>query len=123
MNNQTEKVREVLERYMKGTYTADIPMLESVFHKEARMVGYLGDQLLIGTPAPFIADMGSQPSMKEQGHNYQAEIRDLEVNGNVAKATVHETGFRGSAELVDHFHLLCENGEWKIISKTFTTID
>jgi len=122
MSNQIEQVQEVLSRYMEGTYTANIPMLESVFHKDARMVGYLGDQLLIGTPAPFIEDMGSQASMKEQGHNYQAEVRDVEVNGNVAKATVHETGFRGSAELVDHFHLLCENGEWKIISKTFTTI-
>lgn len=120
--SQIEKVNEVLARYMEGTYTANISMLESVFHKDARMVGYLGDQLLIGTPAPFIEDMGSQASMKELGHNYQAEVRDVEVSGNVAKATVHETGFRGSAELVDYFHLLCENGEWKIISKTFTTI-
>lgn len=120
--SQVEQIREVLERYMEGTYTANIPMLESVFHKEARMVGYLGDQLLIGTPAPFIEDMGSQPSMKELGHNYQAEVQDLEVNGNVARASVHETGFRGNGELIDHFHLLCENGEWKIISKTFTTI-
>ena len=122
MSNQVEKVREVLNRYMEGTYTANIPMLEGVFHKEARMVGYLGDQLLIGTPAPFIEDMASQPSMKELGHPYKAEVLDLEVNGGVAKATVHETGFRGSAELVDHFHLLRENDEWKIISKTFTTI-
>lgn len=120
--SQIEQVNEVLERYMVGTYTANIPMLESVFHKDARMVGYLGDQLLIGTPAPFIEDMGSQASMKDLGHNYQAEVRDVEVSGNVAKATVHETGFRGSAELVDYFHLLCENDEWKIISKTFTTI-
>lgn len=120
--SQVEQIREVLERYMEGTYTANIPMLESVFHKEARMVGYLGDQLLIGTPAPFIEDMGSQPSMKELGHNYQAEVQDLEVNGNVARASVHETGFRGNGELIDHFHLLYENGEWKIISKTFTTI-
>lgn len=122
MNNQTEKVREILERYIKGTYTADVPLLKSVFHKEARMVGYLGDQLLIGTPAPFFEDMGSQASMEELGQTYHGEIRDLEVNGNVAKATIHETGFRGSAELVNHFHLLCENGEWKIVSKTFTVI-
>lgn len=120
--DQMEQVKEVLKRYMEGTYTANIPMLKSVFHKEARMVGYLGEQLLIGTPEPFIADMGSQASMKELGQPYQAEIRDVEVNGGVAKATIHETGFRGSVELVDHFHLLCENGEWKIVSKTFTTI-
>ena len=64
----------------------------------------------------------TQASMKEQGQEYRADIRNVEVNGNVASATVHERGFRGSAELVDHFHLLCENGVWKIISKTFTTV-
>ena len=42
MKHQIEAVYEVLERYMEGTYTADIPMLESVFHQEARMTGYLG---------------------------------------------------------------------------------
>lgn len=122
MSSQNENVVEVLNRYMEGTYTADIPMLKSAFHKEARMVGYLGDQLLIGTPEPFFEDMGSQPSMKEQGHKYQAKVCDVEVSGNVARATICETGFRGSASLVNHFHLLCENGEWKIVSKTFTTI-
>lgn len=122
MKDQIENVLEVLNRYIEGTYTANIPMLESVFHREARMMGYLGDQLLIGTPAPFLEDMASQASMKEQGQDYRAEIRDVEVNGGVARGTVHETGFRGSAELVDHFHLLCENGEWKILSKTFTTV-
>ena len=111
MKHQIEAVYEVLERYMEGTYTADIPMLESVFHQEARMTGYLGDQLIMGTPAPFLEDMASQASMKEQGQEYRADIRN-----------VHERGFRGSAELVDHFHLLCENGVWKIISKTFTTV-
>lgn len=122
MKDQKEQVLEVLNRYIEGTYTANIPMLESVFHKEARMVGYLGDQLLIGTPAPFLEDMASQASMKELGHDYRAEIRDVEVNGGVARGTVHETGFRGGAELVDHFHLLCEDGQWRIISKTFTTV-
>ena len=122
MNNSAEDVRKVLERYMQGTYTADIPLLESVFHPQAWMTGFLGEQLLLGTPVPFLDDMASQPSMKELGQPYKAEIRDLEVNGFIAKATVHETGFRGTVELVDHFHLLCQNGEWKIISKTFTTV-
>ncbi len=98
MKHQIEAVYEVLERYMEGTYTADIPMLESVFHQEARMTGYLGDQLIMGTPAPFLEDMASQASMKEQGQEYRADIRNVEVNGNVASATVHERGFRGSAE-------------------------
>lgn len=122
MSDGRQQVKQVLERYMEGTYTANIPMLESVFHPQARMVGYLGDQLLVGTPEPFIEDMGSQASMKELGQPYKAEVTDLEVTGSVARATVHETGFRGDGELVDHFHLLCEAGQWRIVSKTFTTL-
>ena len=122
MKHQLEVVYEVLERYMEGTYTADIPMLESVFHQEARMTGYLGDQLIMGTPAPYLEDIASQASMKEQGQEYRADIRNVEVNGNVASATVHERGFRGSAELVVDFLLLCEMGVWMMICKTFRTV-
>ncbi|MCQ1530439.1 nuclear transport factor 2 family protein [Lutispora saccharofermentans] len=121
-NAEVENVREVIHRYINGTYKADIPVLESVFHKDARMAGYLGDMLLIGTPAPFIEDMASAPSMESMGNPYKAEIRSLSVTGLIANVIVYETGFRGNVSLEDHFHLICDGGEWKIISKTFTTI-
>ena len=111
MNNhaETTAVKKVIEAYMTGTYRADVPMLESVFHPRAVMNGYLGPDKILGTPALFIQDMASAPSMEANGDSYHAEI-------------VSESGFRGSACLVDHFHLIKEDGSWHIISKLFTTV-
>ena len=121
-SQEVEQVREVVQRYIQGTYQADVKLLKSVFHPQARMTGYLGDTLLMGTPEPFLQDMGSAPSMASRGDPYHAEIRELNVTGRIASAIVYETGFRGSGVLEDHFQLLCEDGVWSIISKNFTTL-
>ena len=124
MNNhaETTAVKKVIEAYMTGTYRADVPMLESVFHPRAVMNGYLGPDKILGTPALFIQDMASAPSMEANGDSYQAEIEQIRIDGNIATVIVSETGFRGSACLVDHFHLIKEDGSWHIISKLFTTV-
>jgi len=115
-------VRGVIQKYIDGTYNADIPMLESVFHKNAVMNGYLGPNLVLADPAPFLEDMASAPSMKSKNDPYKAEIKSIQIEGDVASVALYETGFRGDAALVDFFHLLKTDGEWKIISKLFTTL-
>jgi len=125
MSNQTEKeeaVRKVIQNYIDGTYNADIPMLGSVFHEKAVMNGYLGPNLILADPTPFLDDMASAPSMKSNNDPYKAEIRSVQIEGDVAAVALYETGFRGDASLVDFFHLINSNGEWKIISKLFTTL-
>lgn len=118
-----QEVEQVVKNYIKGTYTADIELLKSVFHPEAIMTGYMGADLMITNPTPFIEDIGSHPAMKESGADYNAKITNLKVTGNIAEATVYETGFFGDGTLEDHFHLIKDsNGDWKIISKCFTTI-
>lgn len=122
MSKDVEQVREVIQRYITGTYQADVKMLAGVFHPQARMTGYLGDNLLLGTPDPFLQDMASAPSMASRGDPYHAEIRELTVTGRIATAILYETGFRGDGVLEDHFQLLLEDGKWSIISKNFTTL-
>jgi hypothetical protein len=65
--------------------------------------------------------MEKAPSMAEGGAPYQGKIASLDVVGNVASVTIKETGFGGTMAFTDYFHLLKDQGEWKIISKTFTT--
>jgi hypothetical protein len=124
MNNhvETEAVRKVIENYQEGTYKADIEKLKSVFHEKAVMNGYIGPDLLMGDPAPFIDDIASAPSMESNGDSYQGEIESIHIEGNVATVVFSETGFRGEASLVDFFHLIKVEGNWYIISKTFTTV-
>ena len=118
----TNEVKRVIQAYMDGTYQADGAKLESVFAPSAVMNGYLGPDLLAGTPAPFIEDMTSHPSMESQGDAYQAEIESIRIEGNVAAVVVSETGFRGDGTLVDFFHLLKTDDGWHIVSKLFTTL-
>jgi len=122
ISQEIEKIREVVQRYIDATYEADIPALRSCFHKEARMTGFLGDQLLIGTPEPFFQDMASTPSMKSNGDPYNAIICSLSSTGRIGYAVVLETGFRGSGVIENHFQLIYDEGKWSIISKNFTTI-
>lgn len=122
INTEVEQVRGVVQRYIDATFSADIPALRSCFHKDARMTGYLGDMLLLGTPEPFFADMGSTPSMESKGDPYRAEIRALSVSGKIADAVVYETSFRGNGILEDHFQLISDGGVWSIIAKNFTTL-
>ena len=119
---ETEAVKQVVQRYIDGTYCADTAMLKGVFHEKAVMNGFLGPTLLLADPTPFIEDIGSAPSMKSNNDPYKAEVKSIHVEGNVASVALSETGFRGEAAMVDFFHLIKIDGEWKIISKLFTTV-
>lgn len=115
-------VRQVMERYVDATFRADVAALRGLFHPGASMTGYLGDDLLEGTPEPFFVDLGSRPSMAESAAPYKAEISSVDVSGRAATVTLTESGFFGVMRFVNYFHLLNVDGDWKIISKTFASL-
>ena len=115
-------VRELIGRYIDGTYQADIEKLKGVFHEKAVMNGYLGELLIMGDPSPFFEDLAGSPSMLSNNDPYKAEITNITIEGNTAAVTLYETGFRGSVSLVNFHQCIKTDGEWKIISKLFTTI-
>ena len=115
-------VRAVMERYVEAVYAADVETLRELFHPQATMTGYLGDDLLVGTPEPFFLDLGSRPSMAQSGHPYEATISMVEVMGRAATATLVEHGFFGAFSFANFYHLLLIDGDWKILSKNFSGI-
>lgn len=115
-------VRAVLDKYADAVYHADVKTLKSTFHPQACMNGYLGDKLLLGTPEPFLADIADHPPMAETGSPFKAVFSGIHVSGRTATATLHESGFFGTGNFVNYFHLLNEGGEWKIVSKTFESL-
>jgi len=115
-------VREIMERYVDAAFRADVDVLRSVFHPGASMSGYLGDDLLVGTPEPFLVDVGSRAPMSESGAPYEADISAIDVSGRAATATLTESGFFGVMRFVNYFHLLKVGDDWKIISKTFASL-
>jgi len=119
--SEEQAVRRVIQQYIDGTYQGDVKSLRDCFHPKAVMNGYLQEQLLIGGPEPFFENMGNAPSMAKAGAPYKGEITFIDVVNNVASVTLKETGFGGDMDFTDYFHLLKEQGKWKIVSKTFTT--
>lgn len=117
-----QEVRKVIDNYIEGSYTADKELLESVFHKNAVMNGYMCGQIMLATPQAFIDNVMSSPSMKDSGVDYSTEIESVEVTDKIATVRIREHGFAGNLDFVDCFHLIYEDGEWSIISKLFTTI-
>ena len=115
-------VRAVLDRYADAVLRGDAETLKHLFHPAAVMNGYLGDKLLVGTPEPFLADIGGHPPMAESGVPFKTEWTAVHVSGRTATATLEENGFFGSGHFVNYFHLLNEGGEWKIVSKTFESL-
>jgi hypothetical protein len=115
-------VRAVMQRYVEAVYKADVATLRGLFHPAAVMSGYLGDTLLAGSPEPFLVDVGGRPSMESTGAPYKAEILDVHASSLTASLRVEETGFFGTFNFVNYFHLLEVDGEWKIVSKTFQSV-
>ena len=120
-NSEVESVRRVVQQYIDGTYQGDPKVLRNCFHPKAVMNGYLQDQLFLGNPEPFFENIENNQSMVEAGAPYNGEITFVDVVGNIACATIKETGYAGSMAFTDYFHLIKEKDEWKIISKIFTT--
>lgn len=116
------EVAVVIRNYIDGTYEADIEKLKGCFADCAVMNGYLGPDCVLATPAAFIDDIASAPSMKSAGDPYDAKVESIYVEGNIASVVLSETGFRGSASLVDVFQLVKIDGAWKVVSKLFTTL-
>jgi hypothetical protein len=116
--NAEEAVRQVVQQYINGSRTGDLDLLKSIFHPKATMSGYIMGNLAIGTPDPFFEAVAHNPSPEASGAAYSAEISRIEVTGRVASATLVEKGFMG-LDFTDYFHLIEENGQWRIIAKTF----
>ncbi len=114
--SEIEAVRQVIEEYIEGS-KGNVELLRKVFHPDARMTGYFGGTLMLGTPEPFF-DAVKGAATPESTAAYKAEIRAIEVVGSVATATLVEAGFLGS-DFTDFFQLIQEDGSWRIISKTF----
>ena len=114
-------IRQVLENYIKASFTADTDLLKSVFHEQSMMSGYVDGQLDIGTPQAFYDELEASPSSKDSGEDYRAEISFIQIVGSIASAGIVEDNHLGT-NYVNHFHLLKIKDDWKITSKIYQDI-
>ena len=115
----THAARAVIEEYVAACRARSVPRLKAIFHPDARMSGYLMEQCLVGSPEPFYDAVQHAPA-DPPGSGYEAQITSVDVAGRVASVTLKEKGFLGLS-FTDYFHLVLADGQWRIVSKTFTT--
>lgn len=120
--NELNTVKNLIATYFDAVYSSDITALKTIFHPNASMNGFLGSDMLVGTPEPFYADLLSKPSMAQQKIECSYVLANIDVSGNIASASILVDNFFGVATVKDNFHLLKDNGKWYIICKTFTTL-
>ena len=112
--DDTLAAKAVIADYIKGTRMSDPELLKSVFHENAVMAGYLGPELLLGSPQPFFDAIAAN----KVGADYQGEITCISVTGRTATATVVEDNLYDMS-FVNQFHLLDVDGKWTITAKLF----
>lgn len=116
MNRTAEAtaVAAIMDAYIDGTRTRNTLKLKAIFHETAVMCGYLGDDLLAGTPEPFYEAIENN----EIAPNYAARIVHIDVIGDTARARIIEDNLLGMS-FVNDFHLVNGLEGWMIVSKLF----
>ncbi|MBL3689943.1 nuclear transport factor 2 family protein [Leucobacter chromiireducens] len=113
-------VRAAVQRYVDGCVAADPAAVRDAFSADAVMWGYLGPDYVTMSGADFAANVIATAA--PAGAEYRAEIHGIVVTGSIAHAVLDERQFLG-ANFRNHFGLVLRDGEWRIASKVFTTVD
>lgn len=108
-------IEEVMNKYTDGTRSRDLGVLKSIFHSNAVMTGWMGSDLLVGSPQPFYDALQTH----EVGADYASQITDISIDGPIASAEVREQNLFG-LDFVNRCHLIRQSdGSWLIVSKLF----
>ena len=111
-------IQQTIQTYFDSMYESDPAKVHEAFHPDAKITGYLNDELHEMT-VPTFADMvaGQQPSAKEKDEATQLETVSLEIAGDTAVARVRD-GYIGLVFL-DTLSFLKTEGDWVIYNKLF----
>jgi len=112
-----DAITSTVQLYVDGASSGDVAKLRDAFHQEARMFGSVGGQRFDMPIAQMFDLVASQP-MDTDGA-YSARVTSVEQVGDVATATLEESGCWGAVSFVDFFALARIEGTWKIVSKVF----
>lgn len=106
-----------VQLYVDGVAKGDAAKLEQAFNDGAWMFGTLGGQRLDMPISEMIKLIVDKPA--DVDGTFQAHVRSVEEEGDVAVVTLEEQGFWGTLSFVDFFAVARIDGSWKIVNKTF----
>ena len=119
MSKETiNKISKAIDLYFDSMYESNPDKVKEVFHKDARITGYMQGKLIEHTVSSFADFVESQnPSAEKKNEEKLLEILSIEVAGSTAVALVKD-GYLGMIFL-DTLSFLQVQDKWLIYNKLF----
>ena len=120
-NSEIAAIRAVAEKYAEGCQTGNIALLRSIFHPQAMMYGYSGDNVVITPIDGLYAFIEANDPPQKTGEPHESTVSSIRIEGNTATVeTVQESAF--GCDYVNFFQLLKIDGQWQIMSKLYNGV-
>lgn len=110
-----QAVTELIGLYVDGA-NGDVEKLRQAFHKDAHMMGHIGEMGTYFPIAEFFGMIEAQPGLA--GPNYTSIIRSIDISGDAGVAVLAETDYMG-CDFVDYFSVARIDDRWQITNKTY----
>jgi len=118
MSEDKNKISEAIQLYFDSMYESSEEKVRQVFHKDAKITGYMQGSLMEQSVDSFAKFVASQtPSAAEKNEEKLLETLSLEVVGSTAVAKVRD-GYLGMV-FQDTLSFLKVGDDWVIYNKLF----
>lgn len=116
--SEFQAIKTVLETYCIEGCAANIGAVKKVFHEQAVMNGVGEGQYVFG-PIQNLYDLYAKVG-PTSGATFHVDVLDIAGNTAIGRCIIRN--WHGK-DFVDFHELIKENGEWKIIAKTYQQIE
>lgn len=113
---EAQIINALLQDYFDGLYQGDVEKLRKVFHDDAWLKGNNYRK----SRDEWLAAVATRPIPKNEGIDYGFKVISLDIVNDQAIAKVDVPLL--AAHYIDFLGLLKEDGTWKIVNKTYTTV-
>ena len=118
MSEDKNKISEAIQLYFDSMYESSEEKVRQVFHKDAKITGYMQGSLMQQSVDSFAKFVASQtPSAAEKNEEKLLETLSLEIIGSTAVARVRD-GYIGMV-FQDTLSFLKVGDDWGIYNKLF----
>jgi len=116
--DDNSKINNIINLYFDSMYESNEQLVKKVFHSDAKITGYVGENLLAMTRNEFANFVGDQqPSAFSKKDPKILEIVSLKIAGNTAAALVRDD-YLGNTYL-DTLSFIKIKEDWLIYNKLF----
>ena len=111
---------QTIQAYVDACRAGDIDSLRGIFLPGATMSGIFEGEFYLGSPEIFFDEVRDNPLSPEAQREFRATIESSEIFHDIASIVLRETGYLGSYNLTNLFHLVERPVGWRITGKVYS---